>query len=593
MKRLSTLCFTALAALSTFAQQERQVPHALAPWEVPLIRDYRDSRASDSRGITTFPTLPVRTMAEWEEIQSLCIAWTDYEGILKQIVRAAKEECEVIIVCDDQAAVITYLNNTQFGGALNNLNNITFIEAPFNSIWMRDYGAETMYLNEVDSLVLMDWIYNRPRPLDDAIPDVLGTAKGIPVFSSTNAPNDLVHTGGNFMSDGFGTAFSSDLVTEENGSGGNYNQTVHSPAQVDQLMTDWMGILPGRYVRMTALPFDGINHIDMHMKLLDEERLLVGQFPQGVSDGPQLELNLQGITANYNSVFNSPYEYVRIPMPSSTSGQYAPNANYRTYTNNIFINGTVLVPTYRTEFDTTGLRILRESLPGFNVVGIDCDNSGQNIISQSGAIHCITKGIGVSDPLLIRHQALDDTYDTQDPYTVTAYMRHRSGIAGAMLYWSTDTTQAYQALVMTDIGNNEWSAAIPAQVAGTEVFYYVEGTSNSGKVQVRPIVAPDGYWSFRVLDTNTGIAGADRPQVVEVFPNPTAGECMVVLAPNSVDRTRVEVLDALGRRVAWLNEGFLPADGRFFLDLSILDAGTYFVVATSNGGRSVLPLVKR
>ena len=54
-----------------------------------------------------------------------------------------------------------------------------------------------------------------------------------------------------------------------------------------------------------------------------------------------------------------------------------------------------------------------------------------------------------------------------------------------------------------------------------------------------------------------------------------------------------EVLDALGRRVAWLNEGFLPADGRFFLDLSILDAGTYFVVATSNGGRSVLPLVKR
>jgi hypothetical protein len=227
------------------------------------------------------------------------------------------------------------------------------------------------------------------------------------------------------------------------------------------------------------------------------------------------------------------------------------------------------------------------------VVGIDCDNSGQNIISASGAIHCITKGIGVSDPLLIRHQALDDTYDTQNPYTVTAYMRHRSGIAGAVLYWSTDTTQAYQALVMTDIGNNEWSAAIPAQVAGTEVFYYVEGTSNSGKVQVRPIVAPDGYWSFRVLDTNTGIAGANPPQVVEVFPNPTAGECMVVLAANRVDRTRVEVLDALGRRVAWLNEGFLPADGRFFLDLSILDAGTYFVVATSNGGRSVLPLVKR
>jgi hypothetical protein len=172
-------------------------------------------------------------------------------------------------------------------------------------------------------------------------------------------------------------------------------------------------------------------------------------------------------------------------------------------------------------------------------------------------------------------------------------MRHRTGISSAMLYWSIDTTQAYQSLSMTDIGGNEWSAAIPAQAVGTEIFYYVEGTATSGKVQVRPIVAPEGYWKFRVLDINAGIAGANAPQVVEVFPNPTAGACMVVLAPNRVDRTRVEVLDALGRRVAWLNEGFLPADGRLFLDLTTLDAGTYFVVATSTGGRSVLPLVKR
>ncbi|MBL8001090.1 MAG: agmatine deiminase family protein [Flavobacteriales bacterium] len=591
MKLRTLLPFALLTALPALAQQERDLPHALAPWETPLIRDYRESRAGASRGITSFPGLPVRTMAEWEEVQALCIAWTTYEGILKQIVRNAKEECEVVIVCADSNAVITYLNNTQFGGPLPDLNNITFIEGPFNSIWMRDYGPETMYLNEVDSLVLMDWIYNRPRPLDDAVPDLLGTALGIPVFSSTTGPNDLVHTGGNFMADGFGTAFSSELVTEENGAGGQYNQTVHTPAQVDQLMEDWMGIT--NYVRMAALPYDGINHIDMHMKLLDEERLLVGQFPLGVSDGPQIELNLQGITANEVSVFGTPYTFTRIPMPPSTGGLYAPNASYRTYANNIFINGTVLVPTYREEFDTTALRILRESLPGYNVVGIDCDNSGQNIISQSGAIHCITKAIGVSDPLLIRHQALNDTYDTQNPYTVTAWMRHRSGISGATLYWTIDTTQAYQAVPMADIGNNEWSAAIPAQAAGTEVFYYVQGTAVSGKVQVRPLVAPEGYWSFRVLDNSTGVAALAAPQVLEVFPNPTAGQCMIVLAPNTTERTRVEVLDALGRRVAWLNEGLLPADGRIFTDLGALAAGTYQVVATSAKGRDVLRFIKR
>jgi agmatine deiminase len=95
------------------------------------------------------------------------------------------------------------------------------------------------------------------------------------------------------------------------------------------------------------------------------------------------------------------------------------------------LNKLLLVPTYREEYDTTGLRILRENLPGYRVVGIDCDNSGSNIVSLSGTIHCISKGIGVADPLLIRHQALDDTYETVNPYTVEGYIRHRTGITGA------------------------------------------------------------------------------------------------------------------------------------------------------------------
>ena len=108
-------------------------------------------------------------MAEWEEVQSLVITWTDYPGILKQIVRAAVQECEVIIATDDEQGVINYLANASYGGPITDLTNITFLDAPFNSIWSRDYGPEVIYENEVDSLYLLDWIYNRPRPLDDAL----------------------------------------------------------------------------------------------------------------------------------------------------------------------------------------------------------------------------------------------------------------------------------------------------------------------------------------------------------------------------------------------------------------------------------------
>ncbi len=501
------VAFAAAGLLLTECAAQKGLPHALSPNELHLIPAYRESRASGDRGITSAPAFAPRTMAEWEEVQTLCISWVSYPTILKQIVRYAKDECQVLILCassgsNSQATITTYLQASNSGGpALANLNNISFLVTPYNSIWMRDYGAECIYQNEVDSLYLLDWIYNRPRPSDDTSPDAIGTFKNKAVYNTTNAPNDLVHTGGNFMADGFGTAFSSNLVIDENGTGGSYNQTDKTPAQVDALMTTWMGINPGRYVRMTQLPFDAINHIDMHMKLLDEETLLIGQFPTGVSDGPQIETNIAYIQNNFNSVFGTPYRIVRIPMPPSTGGAYAPSADYRTFTNSIFINKTILVPTYRQQYDTTALRIYRENLPGYRVIAIDCDESSGNIISQSGALHCITKAVGASKPLLMRHQRLADRFNTGAGYPVSAYLRHASGIANAQVYWTTDTTQGYTSVAMTSVGSNSWSANIPEQPQGSMVYYYIRAVANNGKVQVRPITAPQGWWRFRVLNS--------------------------------------------------------------------------------------------
>ena len=47
------------------------------------------------------PPLPVRTMAEWEEIQALLITWTSFKPILTEIVRHSVNECKVIIVTTD------------------------------------------------------------------------------------------------------------------------------------------------------------------------------------------------------------------------------------------------------------------------------------------------------------------------------------------------------------------------------------------------------------------------------------------------------------------------------------------------------------
>ncbi|MFN8165148.1 MAG: agmatine deiminase family protein [Bacteroidia bacterium] len=107
---------------------------------------------------------------------------------------------------------------------------------------------------------------------------------------------------------------------------------------------------------METLPYDDIHHIDMHIKLLDEETLLVGEYPQGIADGPQIEANLQYVLSNFNSVFGTPYKVIRIPMPPDASNSY-PNVggDYRTYTNSVFVNNTIILPTYSQQYDTTAI----------------------------------------------------------------------------------------------------------------------------------------------------------------------------------------------------------------------------------------------
>lgn len=525
MKKILLLGFC-FVGFSTFSQIETTqlpndvLPVGLAPSEGKYFNHYFDNYQNGNRGIEDAPSGNLRCAAEWEEVQTLVITWTgQFNSIQSQIVDAAQEECRVLISCTDSNSVKNILSNNGVPDV-----NLDFLEVPYNSIWVRDYAGNTMYKNDVDSLFLVDWIYNRPRPDDDVMPEEHAAFHNIPIYTTTAGPTDLVNTGGNWMADGLGTAFSSELIMEENEAGNPYNVTTKNEMQINTIVEDFMGI--DRYIKMPILPYDGIHHIDMHMKLLDEETLLVSEYPAGVADGPQIEANLQYVLNNFNSSFGTPYKVIRIPVPPSTSGLYPDNGGYyRTYSNNVIVNKTVLVPTYREEYDTTALRILEEALPGYNVVGIDVDNGGQNLISLSGAIHCITHTIGVNDPLWIVHQALADTYETQQPYQVNADMQHVSGIASATLYYSTSSQGPFSSTPMTYSGSgNTWSGNIPAQTPGTTVYYYVQGDAVNGKQAVRPMPAPAGYWEFDVLDNGTNSLNELSSEVTlnDVYPNPAS-----------------------------------------------------------------------
>ena len=584
-KLLLFLAFLFFQNIITHAQNDEILPHVLTPNEVIKITDSPEYSPENSL-YTDPPPGEVRTMAEWEELQGLAIAWTgndDIKNILKDIIRYAKEEVEVYIVCSSSAVVINQLPSDI------SLDNITFVETSFNSIWIRDYGPNTVYVNDVDSPYMIDWIYNRNRPADDTIvPPAIAAMVDIPIYETSDCDNnlDLVHTGGNFMNDGMGRAFSSKLILDENSFPDNqFGCTFKTEAEVLSIMNTFMGI--DEYVLMENLPYDPIDHIDMHMKLLDEETLLVGQYPEGVADGPEIEANLQFILDNYMTPYGRPYDVVRIPMPPQ-NGNYPdsnPEGDYRTYANAVFVNKTVLLPIYEEQYDTTAIRIWEEALPGYKIRGINCNK----IIGLNGAIHCITKEIGVKEPLLINHSKVRVGCMLQDQ-VVEATVQHKTGIEEVTLFYSTDTTGSYQTLAMTNTTGNTWSTTIPATNEETEMFYYIQATANDGKQINRPMVAPEGYFHYDVSDCTVATEDLEIGISLEnIYPNP-ANNYINVTKEDGVKDINITIYNPVGQ-ILFYEQDISSYDKQ--IDISSYASGLLFIKIESNNNSFTYKLLKQ
>jgi len=577
MNRFSKIALVCSVFMTAILWGQNPLPKGLTQSEIINL-----GRVSFTQNkVTDPPTEPVRTMAEWEEVEYLVITWEpNFQNILRQIVAAAVNECKVVITTQNQSSVSNYLSNAGI-----DLSQVIFMNENWDSIWIRDYAGNTVYSNDVGQRALTDWIYNRPRPNDDVMPSAHASLLNLPIYITNTGSNDLVNTGGNFMSDGLGTAFASDLILDENAPGNPYGVSAKTEAEIDAIMNAYMGI--DRYIKMPTLPYDVIHHIDMHMKLLDEETLLVSQYPPGVADGPQIEANIEEVVANYPSVFGTPYKVEWIPAPPSSSGLYPDNGGYyRTFTNAVFINKTVIVPTYRPEVDVPALERWQELLPGYNIVGIDVDNSGENLISLLGAIHCITHTIGVDEPLWIVHQPVDEAAQGAT-VTIDARIEHSSGIQEATVYWR-EASGDFVAAPMTAIGNQIWTVDLVMPNQGALVDYYIEATANSGKTLARPLVAPDGYWTINV--GNLSIGDYDHARFISgAVPNPTTGA--VEFRLNQIqEAVQISIYNVLGQE---LYRSTIPqGHGNYRLELNPAWQGVLWVQFEGSFGRVYRQVLK-
>jgi agmatine/peptidylarginine deiminase len=413
--------------------------------------------------ITDAPVGNLRNPAEWERSEGVIIRWP--LGISIAIVAEMSEDVMVTTVVANTTERTQAINSYTAGGV--NMSNTQFIIAPTNSIWTRDYGPWFIYVD--NEIGIVDHIYNRPRPYDDVIPQVIGTQWSIDVYGM-----DLITTGGNHMSDGLGMSMSTRLVYDENP-----NKT---HAQVDSIMLAYLG---NDYTVLEYIESGGIHHIDCWAKFLSPSTILIKDVSPGNPSYNLLNQRAQWLSQQ-TSAWGVPYNIVRVFCPTGTA-----------YTNSLILNDKVLVPIFGSYYDSTALQIYRDAMPGYEVLGFT------GSWYDDDAIHCRAMGVPDMQMLFVDHDPLQDMNYTPDDYLVSVKIVDNSGQGlipdSLKVYYKIDDGLWNSTLLNSTPTPDSFTGYIPSQPSGSIVSYYIKAADSSGRVETHPFIGAPGTHAFEIF----------------------------------------------------------------------------------------------
>ena len=265
------------------------------------------------------------------------------------------------------------------------LKNIFFHHIKTNESWCRDHGPAFVVKQAAGGgrrAAIVDWAFNAwggkypPYDDDDAVPTRIAQELKLPIFYPK-----IVMEGGGVEFNGAGTV----LTTTDCLLNKNRNPKL-TKNQIEQYLKDYYG---QRHVCWLTGGIEGDDtdgHIDDLARFISPTKLVIG-----IENDPK-DANYRVLRSARRQIEKlrdqdgQPFEIIEIPMPGVVQhdGQRLP----ATYVNFYFVNGALLVPTYRhRKNDKLALDILQQHLPDRRVIGIDC----VELIWGLGAIHCLTQ----------------------------------------------------------------------------------------------------------------------------------------------------------------------------------------------------------
>lgn len=162
------------------------------------------------------------------------------------------------------------------------------------------------------------------------------------------------------------------------------------------------------------------------------------------------------------------------------------------------------------------------------------------------------------------------------------------GLSAVLATYTPDGAYVQARAGTATTGASEFTHVSITPEGQARVTGFATGTVSFGTTPASTIVTQTYDWITLAYTLGT-LVPAEAPETPGVglalaaAPNPFAGQTRLVLAHAGRDPVRVEVFDALGRRVAMLHDG--PAPSGLALDFAApgLPAGVYVVRATQRG----------
>jgi agmatine deiminase len=328
---------------------------------------------------------------EWAPHTGTWLSWPRPEGIsfpgkyqtvpenMAAIIReiAPREQVHINVPNENYELIV----REQFAEHGCGLRSVFFHFIKTNESWCRDHGP-AFVIDGRGKCAIVDWGFNAwggkypPYDDDDAVPTRVAEELKLPVFYP-----EIVMEGGAVDFNGAGTV----LTTTDCLLNKNRNPKL-SKSKIEKYLKDYYGQKKICWLTGGIAGDDTDGHVDDLARFIAPDKIVLGMEADPKDENYRVLQNVRKQLDALRDQDGRPFEIVEIPMPGVV--EHDKQRLPATYVNFYFVNGALLVPTYRNKAsDRQAIQTLQTHLPHRQVIGIDC----WELIWGLGAIHCLTQ----------------------------------------------------------------------------------------------------------------------------------------------------------------------------------------------------------